>query len=1005
MATCSSADSVLDAAVLIKENGTKLNTFVNGTENQTVQLGTGDPTPTLRNMVANAVSVVTDAMEEAITNDVEANQAAITALQSGKADKVLGATSGDIAALNASGNLVDSGVKPGDKADKVPNATNGHLAGLNASGNLTDSGIAVANVQTKLSSFTENNLRTTNASGFAKDSGKAIADVQFKLSSATANHILSVASSGFMQDSGIASSDVALKDDISIFFYDSSILTNRGYCSIDGVVHPVEDTSYNYAYSDLLAINFLEISISASVRSSSIGYVCFYDDENKFIVSLSNLTDSDFHSIAVPQGALKFRLCGARNAPQNFIAKAMLWSNVSDISEKMLAFNSLTINRNNDYPLKKMIRDGITSKRSSFFDGVLLDIKVINAKPGKYYQISYFQNKVTLNEVQNYNWGIIEFDADTFETNSSYETVVSVYSVGTQPQIDKSKGIQTITLFPSSTHEKYSDLQFVITLDASKLPEDGIYFSTDANWRDGYSWIIDPSCYILSRQEKTSLNLNGATYFPFKQMTRGGLTSQPSVYFKSLFIDVRVVGATKGCYYQLAYMKNGNTSLSANIDGFIFFEYSAEAYSSEDGDFSRVVDYRDDCPEIQRDGNIHTICVSSSVKPGLDFYITIDTSLLPAYGTPIQFNAPSVPGYTWIIDPSRYTYRQTAAVSTGKASGLSYTCSPDGLLQMTWRSSGSWYRVWFGVNGFNDLPNIKTVQRAPYTPNVEDAVFATVNTTSSDWLPPMVVGAASNGDGTTRIIYTGGNHGSDGSAGGVQTARNILYQISADGQMLPLGGTSSHVGNAEKISILVVNELMGYNTITLGRYILKQTFFVEFHPGGLEVVCEVLPYEDISVTTDNGPQMNTGGYQGTMLFVGGEGTQREAFDSTKTSGQSQSYPNAWAVVLQGNAGGQQVSWMDRSFGVGNLQYVDGNIPLVRGGGEANTKFYQAAVRAYTGGHAFTAGTPYKWRGGYSWQEPSPVGSSSIDSTFSYWKNGEMHQAVIVSPSEYTVLPD
>ena len=68
----------------------------------------------------------------------------------GKADKVKSATAGHFAGLDSSGNLTDSGKKPGDfadashthtgKADKVKNVTAGHFAGLDSSGNLTDSG-------------------------------------------------------------------------------------------------------------------------------------------------------------------------------------------------------------------------------------------------------------------------------------------------------------------------------------------------------------------------------------------------------------------------------------------------------------------------------------------------------------------------------------------------------------------------------------------------------------------------------------------------------------------------------------------------------------------------------------------------------------------------------------------------------------------------------------------------------------------------------------------------
>jgi hypothetical protein len=68
----------------------------------------------------------------------------------GKASKVANATSGNFAALDANGNLTDSGHKHSDyltqhqdisgKADKVTEATSGNFAALDANGNLTDKG-------------------------------------------------------------------------------------------------------------------------------------------------------------------------------------------------------------------------------------------------------------------------------------------------------------------------------------------------------------------------------------------------------------------------------------------------------------------------------------------------------------------------------------------------------------------------------------------------------------------------------------------------------------------------------------------------------------------------------------------------------------------------------------------------------------------------------------------------------------------------------------------------
>ena len=82
--------------------------------------------------------------------DQTAMQENIKKLNEGKAEKAASPTAGNFAGLDSSGNLTDSGKKPGDfadashthtgKADKVKNVTVGHFAGLDSSGNLTDSG-------------------------------------------------------------------------------------------------------------------------------------------------------------------------------------------------------------------------------------------------------------------------------------------------------------------------------------------------------------------------------------------------------------------------------------------------------------------------------------------------------------------------------------------------------------------------------------------------------------------------------------------------------------------------------------------------------------------------------------------------------------------------------------------------------------------------------------------------------------------------------------------------
>ena len=130
--------------------------------------------------------------------DQTAMQENIKKLNEGKAEKAASPTAGNFAGLDSSGNLTDSGKKPGDfaaashthtdKADKVKSATAGNFAGLDSSGNLTDSG-------KKPGDF---------AAASHTHTGKAD-----KVKSATAGHFAGLDSSGNLTDSGKKPGDFA----------------------------------------------------------------------------------------------------------------------------------------------------------------------------------------------------------------------------------------------------------------------------------------------------------------------------------------------------------------------------------------------------------------------------------------------------------------------------------------------------------------------------------------------------------------------------------------------------------------------------------------------------------------------------------------------------------------------------------------------------------------------------------------------------------------------------
>ena len=110
-----------------------------------------------------------------------------------KANKPASPTAGNLAALDADGNLVDGGTTvaalqqaTAAKADKVAGATAGNFAGLDANGNLTDSGSKASDFATpaqvnakanKAASSTAGHIATLDAEGNPVDSGKTLEDV------------------------------------------------------------------------------------------------------------------------------------------------------------------------------------------------------------------------------------------------------------------------------------------------------------------------------------------------------------------------------------------------------------------------------------------------------------------------------------------------------------------------------------------------------------------------------------------------------------------------------------------------------------------------------------------------------------------------------------------------------------------------------------------------------------------------------------------------------------
>ena len=653
------------------------------------------------------------------------------------------------------------------------------------------------------------------------------------------------------------------------------------------------------------------------------------------------------------------------------------WNNFNNL-------DSLRINGGKVFPFKTLTRDGITKPSNQYFVDTVLNVSVINAKANSYYQLAYYANGNTGASPDGNGWRIKRFDAATFSTASVANNIVQWDELQTQP---KAGAIDTVVVTAASGEI------ISITLDTSKLPVRGTAVTSASSTNDGYSDIIDPSNYLLTKDGAKedlalidSLKINNGKTLPLRKVTRGTISNPSQTAWVDALLGATVTNAEKGFYYQVSFYSNGNTGFLPDGSGWILTKIAIADYISNTGTGTAIVSHRT-AQTVLKASSIDTINITAST--GEVFNFTVDTSKLPDRGIPIVSNAAQYDGYSDIIDPSNYYYTATDATPiTPSAGSMATTLTSAGLLTLSY-FDGNQYQFIFGKNGFNELPNFISFAKTLNS----GASWVNISEGSSDWLPPIKMAAKTNGDGVTDIFYTGGNHGSDGGAGGDKTARNVFYDVKIDGV-----SKTTYSGFSNRIDITIVNELMAYNTVTLGRYVLRETYRLVIIDGVITITAQRTPLEPVSISTDNGIQGIIGYFKDTYLVLDGKDVTRQVEGSQAdgwTSGTKLANPKAWATIFHGSDA-QLTLWMDRSYGAGDGRYVTDDSPYIRHGSLGNRKIYNAVV--FGDNFDFAANESYKWRGGVHVKSitKKPTASDSM-----FMANG--NRIIAYSAVDYTTV--
>lgn len=660
---------------------------------------------------------------------------------------------------------------------------------------------------------------------------------------------------------------------------------------------------------------------------------------------------------------------------------AALDANRAEVAAAAVAdIDELTINSGKAYPLRPVERNGVTSVPNAAMDNAIVGVIIHGARPGKYYKIGAYANGSSFFGVgTEEGWAITEHTSSTYATLSDSTQVQNI--ADSAPAIPASGLVERISMVST----RIPGIVVEIWVNTGKLPDRGTYIRASSSSDDGYSWIIDPDRYDFG---VNSLTLNNRQNYPLKPKNRGGTTSAASRIFNEALRDIKLIGPASqlaGKYFRLSYLQNNAVLSGVAANGIRVEEYDASTYESAGTGVS--IHTPTDAPaSYDRDaGGIQTFSLEMKERPELTLLVTLDVDRLPAKGTAVNASSSSAnAAWSWIIDQDCLVpvSIRKAVVPELRPLYVEYSASTKALLVASKASNGGWVRMRFAPVGYNSLPNPTSVSFTT-AENPAGASWTQVYSMTSEHFGVLHVEAVNDGDSGPRIA-TGGNHGSNGSAGGDQTAANVVFDVFVDEKRL----TADFAGYADSASALVVNDVMGWNTISFPRYVIRQSFQCLWSVRSLSITGTYTALEEIKVRRDRSIQ-GASSWASTVMFAGGGGHERETVANDIDSGSRSDFPNVWAVSLKG-ASFDMVGWVDRSFGIADGQYVDAAEELAL---LASNKFYSSVIYGAAATYPMSDGAEYQWRGGYYFDRMQSA-SPPIDSRFAAVAGGERNETVV-----------
>ncbi len=225
-------------------------------------------------------------------------------------------------------------------------------------------------------------------------------------------------------------------------------------------------------------------------------------------------------------------------------------------------------------------------------------------------------------------------------------------------------------------------------------------------------------------------------------------------------------------------------------------------------------------------------------------------------------------------------------------------------------------KLWlqFGPCGPNSLTQLNTIAKSAANATTPGSTWLSSGT---DWVGPVLMKAREAADDTA--IYSGGWHKKE--ADGTPSARSESVVIKVDGEVK----TGNMTLEGSVVELIVTNELFTGTTAANGASGLREVVHYTISGNVVDVENTLTALNDVTITQYFGLQSVSRTYTADMIqFTNGQENSYVGGYYTHVSGTKAAYPNVNAVVHSNRDGDRLVMTLDRTVGLGRLDYLADN---------------------------------------------------------------------------------